>query len=170
MTLTLRPYQQEGLNAIWSYFQNGGTGNPLLCWPTGTGKLVLAQSAQGLASCNVIGAMTGVDLSVGTTGEMNCYDFEAIINSYTALGMASRKVTQQTPTANRTVTTTVPRAGMHRTLILLTSGTTSYTYTFSTGFKSKGTLATGTVTAKRFVLEFVSDGTYLIETARTTAL
>lgn len=41
MTLTLRPYQQEGLNALWSYFQDGGTGNPLLCWPTGTGKSIV---------------------------------------------------------------------------------------------------------------------------------
>ena len=33
--MQLRPYQQEGLDNLWSYFQNGGTGNPLLCWPTG---------------------------------------------------------------------------------------------------------------------------------------
>jgi predicted SnoaL-like aldol condensation-catalyzing enzyme len=144
--------------------------NSSVFWPTGGGKVVLTQSAQGFSTCTVVGVMTGVDLTVGTTGEMNCYDFEAIMNSYTALGMAERQVTQQTPTASRTVTTTVPRAGMRRTLILLTAGTTSYTYTFSTGFKTAGTLATGTVTAKRFVLEFVSDGTYLIETSRTGAL
>lgn len=35
MTLTLRPYQQDGLNALWDYFQSGNKGNPLLCWPTG---------------------------------------------------------------------------------------------------------------------------------------
>lgn len=39
--MQLRPYQQEGLDALWSYFQNGGTGNPLLCWPTGTGKSIV---------------------------------------------------------------------------------------------------------------------------------
>lgn len=139
-------------------------------WPTGTGKVVLTQPAAGFSTCTVVGLMTGVDLSVGTTGEMNCYDYAAIMNSYAALSMAKRQVTQQTPTSTRTVTTTVPRAGMRRTLILLTSGTTSYTYTFGTGFKSAGTLATGTVTGKRFVLEFVSDGTYLIETRRTAAL
>jgi DNA repair protein RadD len=33
-----RPYQAEGLQALWDYFANGGKGNPLLCWPTGTGK------------------------------------------------------------------------------------------------------------------------------------
>jgi len=51
-----------------------------------------------------------------------------------------------------------------------TSGTTSYTMTFGTGFKTTGTLATGTVTAKTFVLNFISDGTSLIETSRTTAM
>lgn len=39
--IQLRPYQTDGLNAIWSYFQNGGKGNPLLCWPTGTGKSIV---------------------------------------------------------------------------------------------------------------------------------
>jgi hypothetical protein len=42
--------------------------------------------------------------------------------------------------------------------------------TFGTGFKSKGTLATGTVTAKTFAIEFISDGTNLIETGRTVAM
>ena len=41
MTLTLRPYQQDGLNAIWDYFQSGNVGNPCIAWPTGTGKSVL---------------------------------------------------------------------------------------------------------------------------------
>lgn len=141
-----------------------------LLWPYGTGKVVLTQAVVGFTTCQVVGSMDGISLSTGTTGEMNCYDFEAIMNSYTSLSMASRQVTQQTPTANRTVTTTVPRAGMRRTLILLTSGTNSYTYTFNTGFKTTGTLATGTTTARRFVLEFISDGTYLIETSRTVAI
>jgi len=39
--IKLRPYQIDGLNAIWNYFQNGGTGNPCLAWPTGTGKSVV---------------------------------------------------------------------------------------------------------------------------------
>lgn len=39
--ITLRPYQTDGLNAIWSYFQSGAKGNPLLCWPTGTGKSIV---------------------------------------------------------------------------------------------------------------------------------
>jgi len=40
MRIELRPYQLDGLNALWDYFQSGNTGNPLLCWPTGTGKSI----------------------------------------------------------------------------------------------------------------------------------
>lgn len=39
--IALRPYQTDGLNKIWDYFQNGGKGNPLICWPTGTGKSIV---------------------------------------------------------------------------------------------------------------------------------
>lgn len=39
--LELRPYQEAGLDAIWHYFANGKTGNPLLAWPTGTGKSIV---------------------------------------------------------------------------------------------------------------------------------
>jgi DNA repair protein RadD len=38
--IELRPYQAEGLAAVWDYFSSGKTGNPLLAWPTGTGKSV----------------------------------------------------------------------------------------------------------------------------------
>lgn len=41
MTIELRPYQKEGLDAIWEYFKGGGNGNPCVAWPTGTGKSVL---------------------------------------------------------------------------------------------------------------------------------
>lgn len=36
--IELRPYQAEGLTAVWDYFSSGGKGNPCLAWPTGTGK------------------------------------------------------------------------------------------------------------------------------------
>lgn len=38
MNFILRPYQIDGLTALWNYFQQGNTGNPLIAWPTGTGK------------------------------------------------------------------------------------------------------------------------------------
>lgn len=36
-----RPYQAEAVQSIWSYFQNGGTGNPIIAMPTGVGKSVV---------------------------------------------------------------------------------------------------------------------------------
>ena len=39
--ITLRPYQVDGLNAVWEYYSNGGKGNICLAWPTGTGKSVV---------------------------------------------------------------------------------------------------------------------------------
>jgi len=39
--IQLRPYQTDGLDAIWNYFQSGNIGNPVLAWPTGTGKSVV---------------------------------------------------------------------------------------------------------------------------------
>ena len=74
-----------------------------------------------------------------------------------------------TPTATATYTTTVPAAGCEAFLIILTSGTASYTITLGTGFRTIGTLTTGTVTAKRFILEFISDGTSLNQVSRTAA-
>jgi hypothetical protein len=79
-------------------------------------------------------------------------------------------VARVTPNATATFTSTVPAAGAICVLSILTSGTTSYTITFGTGFKSTGTLATGTVSARYFNITFVSDGTNLIEMSRTTAI
>jgi hypothetical protein len=75
-----------------------------------------------------------------------------------------------TPNLSASYTTTVPPAGYRVSLMILTSGTSSYTITFSTGFKSTGTLATGTVSSRIFVVQFISDGTNLYETSRTVAM
>src|SRR5258708_5027319 len=39
--IELRPYQLEGLDALWDYFVQGNKGNPCLAWPTGTGKSIV---------------------------------------------------------------------------------------------------------------------------------
>lgn len=36
--MKLRTYQWDGICAIWDYFKEGGTGNPIVAMPTGTGK------------------------------------------------------------------------------------------------------------------------------------
>lgn len=91
-------------------------------------------------------------------------------NGTLALGFNTDGVCKVTPTATGTFTTVVPPAGTRGTLIVLTSGTTSFTMTFGTGFKTVGTLATGTVTARYFIFEFISDGTNMIESSRTVAI
>lgn len=59
-----------------------------------------------------------------------------------------------TPNATGTYTTTVPAAGVICYLMVLTSGATSFTLTFGTGFRPTTTLATGTVTGKYFTLVY----------------
>ncbi len=87
----------------------------------------------------------------------------------TAMAFGSYTVTKVTPNATATFTTTVPAAGAIATLIILTSGSSSYTITFGTGFKTTGTLTTGTTTGRNFVISFVSDGTNMLETSRTSS-
>jgi hypothetical protein len=84
--------------------------------------------------------------------------------------LAVNKLTTVTISADTTVTTTVPKVGSTAYVIVITSGTTTRTVTFGTGFKSTGTLATGTDAARRFVFQFISDGTNLVEVSRTAAI
>jgi hypothetical protein len=95
--------------------------------------------------------------------------YAALAAGTLTLAFGTNSCVKVTPNATGTFTTTVAAAGVHVQLIILTSGTTSYTMTFGTGFKSTGTLATGTVSGKYFILGFVSDGTYMIEAKRTVA-
>lgn len=87
-----------------------------------------------------------------------------------AQALATYRVVKNTISANTTFTTTVATAGATAYVIIVSSGTTTRTVTFGSGFLSTGTLATGTVTAKTFVVSFVSDGTNMIETSRTVAM
>lgn len=129
----------------------------------------------GTDGAAVMGCYSNVDF-VNTDGSVIIRnngpdrDFQVMGNSDTAMNLKYNRMAQLTPNSTRTLTTTIPRAGESRTLIILTSGTTSYTLTFGTGFKTTGTLATGVTSARRFVIEFISDGTSLIEKSRTVAI
>jgi len=79
-------------------------------------------------------------------------------------------VVQNTISANITMTTSVATLGSRADIIIVSSGITSRTVTFGTGFKTTGTLATGTSDGKFFVISFVSNGTFMIETSRTVAM
>jgi hypothetical protein len=134
----------------------GPTGDP---GPTGTvpwGQITGTLSAQ-------------TDLNTAMTAKQPI-GYTVLANDTLAQALATNFTTKLTVTAARTLTTTVPPAGTICTVIILTSGVTSYTITFGTGFKSTGTLATGTVTARVFVITWISDGTNLYEARRTAAI
>lgn len=86
------------------------------------------------------------------------------------MGFDVNDVVKVTPTASATYTTAVPAAGRRKVLLILTTGSTSRTITFGSGFKPVGTLATGTTSGRVFSIEFTSDGTNLYETGRTAAM
>jgi len=87
-----------------------------------------------------------------------------------ALAFGTQNNVTVTPTGTGTFTSTVPAAGTTCHLKITTTGTTSFTLTFGTGFKTTGTLATGTVSGKVFMVAFWSDGTTLNEISRTAAM
>jgi hypothetical protein len=95
--------------------------------------------------------------------------YSSLSNGTLALAFGTNSCVKVTPTATNSFTTTVPASGNVGQLIILTSGTNSYTMTFGTGFKSTGTIATGTTSGKYFIFNFVSDGTYMVEASRTVA-
>jgi hypothetical protein len=88
----------------------------------------------------------------------------------TSLELGSNVLTSIVVSAAITLTTTVPPAGATAYLKIITSGATSRVVTFGAGFKAQATLATGTVTNRVFMLSFISDGTNLFETSRTTVI
>ena len=97
--------------------------------------------------------------------------------SFTATGtnaveqnLSVNKLTTVVISADTTLTTTVPKVCASAYVIVITSGTTSRTVTFGTGFKTTGTLATGTSADRRFVFHFISDGTNLVEVSRTASI
>lgn len=96
--------------------------------------------------------------------------YAALANDTLAQNYAVNSATKLTVTANRTLTTTVPPAGCTASTIILTSGGSSFTITFGSGFKPTGTLATGTTSARVFIVNWISDGTNLYEAGRTAAM
>jgi len=145
-----------------------------------TGTLPTASGGTNLTSFTSGGAMyatstsaltTGtLPISAGGTNQTGTITAVTPVVTTTALALATNYKVSFTPTANVTLTSTVPASGIECTLIVLTSGTSSWTLTFGTGFVSQGTLATGIVTGKYFVVKFISNGTSLIEISRTVAM
>jgi hypothetical protein len=122
-------------------------------------------NASGNVGIGTSSPATKLDVDGQISGKFN----DAGTNT-AAQDLAANHVSQVTISAATTLTTTVPPAGTQAIVIIVTSGTTSRTVTFGTGFKATGTLATGTAADRRFVVSFVSDGTQLLECSRTAAI
>jgi hypothetical protein len=75
-----------------------------------------------------------------------------------------------TPTEAADILVSNGKNGQNISLVILTSGASSFTLTFDTGFVATGTLATGTVTAKTFVVTFKNVNGTFYEISRTTAM
>lgn len=139
------------------------TGNALISGGIGVapswGKVALTTHISGI-----------LPVANGGTNQTGTITTVAPVVTTTPLALATNYKVQFTPNATVALTTTVPAAGVECTLIVLTSGVTAYTLTFSTGFVSQGTLSTGTVTGKYFIFKFISNGTNLLEISRTLAM
>ena len=97
---------------------------------------------------------------------------QSLASAATIAFTPTSSVIAHTPSQTETINFVSPAAyiGAQISLVITTSGTSSYTLTFGTNAKSTGTLATGTVSAKVIVVNFVSDGTNWNEVSRTTAM
>jgi len=162
-------------NIAAGYFNFGGSDSKIIScmFALGTGnKLRLtANSTSTTAIFNTL----DTDITDAGTGNIIRYngalkDFYTLAGAGTACDYLYNRYVTHTPTGSHTLTTTVPRAGELRTLKILTSGVNTYTMTFGGGFKTTGTLATGSTSSRIFIVSFISDGTNLIETARTVAI
>lgn len=116
-----------------------------------------------MSKANIDGGRSGIE---GVLVE----EVQALTASATpAINPALGGVVTLTPGEDETISISGGTNGERLNLVVLTSGTTSRTLTFGTGFKSTGTLATGTTSGKYFVVSFVCVNDLFVETGRTAA-
>jgi len=137
-------------------------------------------SAHAPANAQANADITKAEIEAKLTGQISTHahaggggqpiGLTVLANDTLAQALATNINTQITVTAARTLTTTVPAAGTRCAIKVLTSGTSSFVITFGSGFKPTGTLATGTTTARVFIINWISDGTNLYEAGRTAAM
>lgn len=137
------------------------------------GSLSIASSQINDATADGIALLTAADVDAQRTA----LSLESVLSlaPSSTISATPGKATVLTLTPNQSATinlsTTALPDGHRFTLVVTTSGTSSYTLTFGTNFKTTGTLATGTVTAKTFSISFVYvAGIGAVETSRTTAM
>lgn len=140
----------------------------------------LATQVTGILPCADVPALTG---NV-TTSSGSCATTVAAVpvalggigtsaltpGTTVAMSFSAGTVFTLTPAQAETINASNCTAGQQATLIVTTSGTSSFTLTFSTNFKTTGTLATGTVSAKQFAVSFMCNGSTATEMSRTVAM
>jgi hypothetical protein len=152
----------QSANRVWAGPTTGSAAAPTfralvdadipstLAGHTITGGSVSTTTVQSTVT-SALATTTPVDIStVSSAGD---------VIPYTPTQSATINAASMTGTGGRTIR-----------LVVTTSGTSSYTITFGTNFKTTGTLATDTVSGKVFVVTFVSDGVNWNEVSRTTAM
>lgn len=135
-------------------------------WWTDTGNNLVKQRN----AANSAWVTKGIVLSDGTVQWGYSAATALTPGSTVAVDFSQGSVFTLTPGQTETLTASNGMNGQIATLIITTSGTTSYTLTFSTNFKAAGTLATGTVSAKVFTITFRYNGSTWYEIGRTTAM
>ena len=99
-----------------------------------------------------------------------CANSTSATSGTMTVNMTSSVVTI-TPAGACTFNTSTGITGQRVTFCITTSGATPYTLTWNTGFKSTGTLSTGSVSGKKFTVSFVLvDGANWCEVSRTGAM
>lgn len=124
----------------------------------GTGQVLTKTSGTDFAASWKTPNAAVVNSSLGSTGTLS---WNPVTSTLLKL----------TPTGNITLNAGVSGvAGNIATIVVLTSGISSFNITLGSGFKSQGVLATGTADAMTFTMQFISDGTNWNELSRTTAM
>lgn len=149
--------------------------------PAAITKINLPTQATGVLPCASHPALTGdITVSSGScaaaiaAGVVSRADVAT--SAVTALGttgtvnvdMSLGEVYTITPTGTVTLTASNCVSGRRATIIVLTSGTTSFTLTPSTNVKGTA-LSTGTTTAKTFGWSFICNGTTAVQAGAATA-
>lgn len=117
----------------------------------------------------------GFHAGAGHAEKYKAKQYESYVEELTAgatvsINASDASVFTLTPAQDEAITISGGLDGQRVSLIVTTSGTTSHTLTFGTGFKTTGTLATGVADAKVFTLDLVCNDDTFYETSRTTAM
>lgn len=125
----------------------------------------------------LLGAVTVVNLATQVTGVLSVANGGSGHNAtVTALGTTGTvsmdfslgPIYTVTPTGAITLNATNCATGKEATIIVTSSGTTSFTITPTTNFKGTA-LSTGTTTAKTFGWTFICNGTTAVQRGAATA-